>query len=391
MRHEESANCQPDYQSPGSKTPRQLSQPGGADKGRSKRRAALLSVYHHAYERGGAARFLLPERLRPMQLENAAGAVDVLDAQEQQLALAKLVAVVGLETGNRGIRLGNRHGLGALTKRLFEKVSNLPIESLSAAFFDQLGNALLPLDPKKLNLLLDSQAYSAAVHTALLTTAPDTGPACTCEETRRDVDFDVDTLVSKATVEAYVTRDLNELAVVMDPVSWAKLGPDYFAASYKVKTDINGEVQYVDGLPQEDAHTPGESWNGILYEVFQWNWNEAMLCQFRNLLNIDFQVTDSGISMQYSLSDSLDSLVGLDVQGGGIDVDSGQSGACFDPTVQKFFVTATKSLRFTDRTPGNVGLEEPFDLGQALNYTAPPVLEVFLDKAVTIGVCAKLP
>jgi len=54
-------------------------------------------------------------------------------------------------------------------------------------------------------------------------------------------------------------------------------------------------------------------------------------------------------------------------------------------------VKAQKNLRFTDRTPGNVGLEVPVDLGIALNFLAPAMLGVFLDRSVSLAVCQPPP
>jgi hypothetical protein len=356
-----------------------------------KRRAALFSVYYHTHERGGFARFLLPEQLRPMRLERAVSAVHSAD---QRLALARLIGAGGLE---------KRHGLYESTKKLFASVEDLDIDRFMGRFLRSLGELIRSdiievdgeyiFDHKKVALLLDSQGYGAVAYNEVLGTAfePSENPGCIQSATQTDVDFDISTLVSTATVVIDVKRNPGKLAAVLDPVSWQTLGPDYFEFSYKVKQDGNGQVVWTDGLPDQDDHEPGDSWNGLLYEVFHWNWNENTLCTFRNLLNIDFQATQTSITMKYSLSRSIDSVVGFDFQEGGIDVDSGEVSAVYSPTTQQFSLTATKNVRFTSRMPGSVAQGMPFDLGMGLNYMAPALVGIFLDKAVSLGVCATLP
>jgi hypothetical protein len=86
----QNANRGCDQPPPAAKRPRRLPRTDTPDPELCKRRAALLSAYYHTHERGGFARFLLPERLRPMRLEHAVPAVH---SNDQGLALAQLVAV----------------------------------------------------------------------------------------------------------------------------------------------------------------------------------------------------------------------------------------------------------------------------------------------------------
>jgi len=365
-----------------------------------RRRAALLSVYYHAHERGGGGRFLLPERLRPHPPE------DVLPAiapAHQMLALAKLVAAGGLE---------ERHGLNTVTAELFKQIAEgpSPPEGLSP---DQTRknirtqvSAVIAAERARdtVGLLLDSRGYSVAANNVLLETrypmprsnSPPQAPACQKTTTDTDVDFDVNTLVTTVTVSIDVNRPFSELAAVMNPLSWAKLGPDYFVHSYKAKVAA-GEVEYGDDgdpKPADSPANPWDGWNGLLFEQFQWNWNEASMCQFRNLLNIQYVVdpNQQSLDLQYSLCQSLDSTVGFDVQAGGIDVDSGCATATPSPGKPGWWtITAKKHLRFTDRTPDDVGLEVPVDLGMALNYLAPATLGMFLDMSVYMAVCATVP
>jgi hypothetical protein len=357
-----------------------------ADGDLSRRRAALLSAYYHAYDRGGVGRFLLPDQLRPMRLDDALSAID---PDHQKLALAKLVGAGGLE---------ERHGLNRLTKRFFDRVISAEAATqrrkdgfeTEGQFKTLVLKTLKPsirlrLDKGDVGFRIDPRGYRAAVHQVLL------GTTCRRGTPDTDVDYDVTTLVSTATVQIQVERQFSELAKVMDPVSWEKLGPDYFAHSYRAKD--NGKVLCKDGLPErDDTGAVGETWQGVLFEQFQWNWNEATLCEFRNLLNIDYKVTpNKTITLRYSLSESIDSTVGYDVQKGGIDVDSGTATAERSGNSGPWLVTAQKRLRFTDRTPGSVGLEVPFDLGKALNYLAPSMVGIFLDRSLYLAVCADLP
>ena len=364
----------------------------------SARRAALLSVYYHTYDRGGAARMLLPAQLRPLRLEDA---VPAIHEDDRRLALAKLVAAGGLE---------NRHGLYPLTSRLLATVHGLnaaneeTLTELVSTTRDAVAAELTRSIPKKftpcnVGVLLDSRGYSTAVHNVLSNNVLG-GPACSQKNADTDVDFDVNTLVSTATTTIEVQRHFADLAKIMDPRGWRELGPDYFAHSYKAK-EVNGTVQYKDdGNPEPDVGTTapiGTDWSGVLFEQFEWNWNDLSLSQFRNLLRIKFEVDHTQgaehLHLEYSLIQCLDSMVGYDEQDGGLDVDSGFAdvigiGGSAPPTWQ---VTAQKKLRFTDRTPGNVGLEVPVDLGMALNFLAPAMIGIFLDRSVSLAVCQPPP
>lgn len=322
---------------------------------------------------------MLPEKLRPMPLSDA---LVGMDAGDHKVALAKLIAAGGLE---------KRHGLYQLTATLFDEVIGAEERGTEAEkIFGELTDLIQqPMRDREVGLFLDSRGYGAAVHQVLF-------GQCRKTTTDTDVDFDVNTLVSTATVQIVVERPFADLAQVMDPRSWEALGPDYFRHSYKARQTATGKIRYIGDEPEPDpagkTTPPGTTWQGVLFEQFQWNWNEATLSEFRNLLNIDYEaVQDREITLKYNLSQSIDSTVGYDVQQGGIDVDSGTATARPSGTPNSWLVTASKSIRFTDRTPGNIGLEVPFDLGMALNFIAPSILGIFLDRCVYLAVCTNVP
>src|SRR5512139_504484 len=81
--------------------------------------AALNSLYYHAYNRGGAAPFLLPTRLRPMEPQQAVDALEDAHPDARQLALAKIFAG-GLEK-----RYGLSEGALDRLRKGLEKLPNL--------------------------------------------------------------------------------------------------------------------------------------------------------------------------------------------------------------------------------------------------------------------------
>ena len=96
------------------------------------------------------------------------------------------------------------------------------------------------------------------------------------------------------------------LAHQFDPRGWSTNARESFAAS----TPIN----------YQDV---GFGWKGQLYELFEWSWNPEATMSVENHLNVDYDVSESGIFSRYSLAECLSTKLWLSRQPGGLDLDRG--------------------------------------------------------------------
>jgi len=361
--------------------------------------AALLSIYHRTLGPARGAQALLPLPLRPMSVNRAFRVLRAAgEPQAFLIALAKLIGA-GLVYNRDGLweelldvggdrsdhELSPRFGLEQLptlvrpflTTELGRRLPRVPSEDLTDAFQRSL---------------VGSPLYNSAAHDAVFDWyARRTGEhRCRRETLLTDVDLDLQTMVTTFRLQLRVERPFAELVKVLDPVSWSLIGPEYFPKTYMVKV-VNGKIQYDqfgDPLPHTRPQPIGVGRQGLFFEQFGWSLNGSALSEYRNILDISFSaVPGTEISMSYSLTDCLRSSLGADVQAGGIDIDSGYAIAKHEKD-DWWCLEAEKNIRFTDRTRGSVGLDLPYDAGQVLNYFAPSITAVFLDKAIYLAVCA---
>jgi hypothetical protein len=377
----------------------------------TKRRAALFSAYFHAHHRGGAGAFMVSESVRPEPLGTAIPALSQ-DAspdakRHQRLALGKLLGA--------GLHQPDRWGTHKEVLD-FAAVSGIDLVNFDGdvidGLFEQLGVPVVPGDGQLLTqpaLVVGSAAFEAVAQNVVNTLA--IGADCEFEHLGTAITYETSTLVTRVEVTFLVApTDFGALSRALDPRNWPAISPDFFPQAYKVEL-LNGRPVFDGDTPKRDpvidhAHpNGGVSWAGHFYEVYQWNWNETTLSAFRNLLHVSYAVGTDTVKMAFSLSRSLESTMGFDRLGGGIDVDDGGTDAipwdkngkrpwtpsASSPVPTWWKVTCSKRLRFTDRTDSSIGIERPFDMGQILNYLTPALVAMFLEVAVKEGACVRIP
>lgn len=181
--------------------------------------------------------------------------------------------------------------------------------------------------------------------------------------------FDPDSLVTKAETSLEIENVTDELwdiiAESADPQKWQKNAPDFFRTSERV--DGEGGV----------VVSEGENWKGRLHEVFEWNWNPETVARYENFLQIDYQVSATLVTVNYWLEESIRSDLGFGSGVGGLDVDEGELIIKRDGT--NVTASATKSLRYTNRTDG------PDGFVVMLSYLTPATLGVWLDQSLYQG------
>ncbi len=262
------------------------------------------------------------------------------------------------------------------------------------------------------DLLVGSPAFEAIAQDVVYN-QPSLKPDCEFKHLGTLITYDTATLITRVEVSVLVKpADFPTLTRALDPRNWPRIGPEFFPFAYKVEEDAGGQTKFDGDTPrldlafQDKYPRGGINWEGCFYEVFRFNWNETAVSEFRNLLHVDYAMNAAAetVTMTFWLSRCLESTMWFDRLRGGIDVDEGETRAePWDPVSKGrrdrystglrsgwWKVTGSKRLRFTDRTDTNIGMERPFDLGQALNYLTPALVAMFLEVAVKEGSCVKI-
>jgi hypothetical protein len=281
------------------------------------RRAAMLSVYHHAYY---ASDNWLPEEFRPIPLDDAA---KILKADRGQCAKARRrQAVVQLAAAPPSDM-----------RRAALTILDAPQEAIAAELAKQ---SLFDLGERK--------AAIAALLQKLF------GPAianCETKQLGTTVSFDTATLITTVRTSVEVKRNIAALATVVDPRNWATCS-DFFDATYaakKVANDYPVDSNY-DAIEDSMAPPPGTAWQGVLFENFAMSLNAINTAWFKNLLAIDFQPGALQHTLKYQLYKSLRSRVALLEQDDGITKDEGSAKAYQDPLdPNSSIVEGTKAIR----------------------------------------------
>jgi hypothetical protein len=183
-----------------------------------------------------------------------------------------------------------------------------------------------------------------------------------------EVSFDREQLATTGRMWFQAAAPVARLAPLADPRSWRFTS--FFPASDKVHLDESGAV-----VPDVAAPAPGASWRGLLYEHFRWANRFATLCEFANLLNIDFDVGADSIVLGYSLNRPLHGRAWFSRRRVGVDVDSGfyRAQAQGDGTTR---IEMEKKIRFIpleSGSPGGIAL---------LNRLTAPVLRMWMHQVV---------
>ncbi len=182
------------------------------------------------------------------------------------------------------------------------------------------------------------------------------------------VSFDREQLSTTGRMWFQVTAPIARLAPLADPQSWRLTS--FFRSSDKMRIDESGAV-----VPDLSAQRPGTSWRGLLYEHFCWGNRFATMCEFANLLNIDFEVGSESIALAYSLYRPLHGRAWFTRRRIGVDVDSGvyHARAQTDGTTR---IEMEKNIRF-------IPLEAPGVASIALlNRLTAPVLWTWMHRIV---------
>jgi len=168
-----------------------------------------------------------------------------------------------------------------------------------------------------------------------------------------------------------VQKPLAKMVDDLDPYLWSKCS-DFFERSEPVDP--------VDYQPLGGRVDNGKRWQ--MYERFV-----LPAAVFENILNICFTVTDTLISADYSLYDSLLFEFGALQLPGVLERDSGyvRARALSADWTQ---VSMKKTIRYRDLTPDD-GPEGGIDAGQWLNYVAPAMLGLWIDDASQARICCK--
>lgn len=316
--------------------------------------AAFLSIQEHG-QRGVLGQFMLPPAYRPVPIEEA---------------IERLTAAAEPEAAR--LRLGATHAwLRRNPKDVATAQRLLGRGSLRQSTANTLGGTITdPLDFVLRNTsAADGQPY----------------------ETRNassETTFDSVSLVTTVTVSVEVKRAIEPMAALIDPRGWATGAPLFFEDSYQVVTDATGAPTFAGTTPVPSPSVRlGQSWEGVFYENFRWQWNDITTSSFQNLLNMDFSVREGAIEYTFLLRECLSSTVGLLTRAGGLDVDSGF--ARLQQRGEWVHVVAQKSVRFTDMTPYSV--ETPIDIGQTLNYMAPSIVGGWMEFFTIQGVTSDPP
>jgi hypothetical protein len=160
-----------------------------------------------------------------------------------------------------------------------------------------------------------------------------------------------------------VQRPLDAVAVSLDPQNWSHCNA-FFRASYVVDETagpILDQCWSLDGAdppPSKQVPLQGTGWDARLFEHFAFDFAWVEWSWFRNLLHIQATRTDLEYRFRFDLDDALCSRVLLDTAGGGFGIDGGYLEVT--PAVGAdgwLEVAATKELAFSGRPLMDVYLD----------------------------------
>ena len=303
-------------------------------------RRAMWSVY---YKSAGHRRSVLPPRLRPMRLEDA---LDVLIAHPDQHG--------GARRRRAALRLAAADLHEKARPEVVHRVTKLANEVHVEGLLDSVGER----DLSSVNSVL-KKAPHAKIDCAAV------------NNVKIKVDYDPRTHDSTVISVGLVQKPLAQMVGDLDPYRWSKCS-DFFERSEPVDP--------VDYKPLGGRVANGKRWQ--MYERFA-----LPGAVFENILNICFTVTDTLISADYSLYDSLLFEFGVLQLPGVLERDSGyvRARALSADWTQ---VSMKKTIRYRDLTPDD-GPEGGIDAGQWLNYVAPAMLGLWIDDASQARICCK--
>lgn len=392
---------------------------------RSKRRRALIALYHHTSPSAGVR---LPASHRPLPLKAAIKELSQTELHSRDIRHICALRLNGSDQHrHKALELLKDHApqkvqeilqahRGEIQRhaeqakeKLNEAKSRLesgPLQQVQHLM--QLAGSKLPsfgednpLSQAKQQLV--SALGSSSLDDALAT--PDSQAVLRQPILRQHIassaEYDPNTLITTAKVHVRVKRPLWELVRLLRPAGWADSAPDYFQSTYWVANkgenpvvdqDASGrpEGRPLSQQPDFDTYTGGDkSFEGVFYENFEWDWTVTTLSAFRNFLNTSYAATDETIDLEFSLRRCLQSQVGPMRRSGGLDVDSGYTRARLgaDGWID---VEAIKNVRFTDLTDSNSDAG-PMDPGLYMNYLAPSIVGSWMDQLVYAGLAAPLP
>lgn len=300
----------------------------------------------------------------------------------------KLGAPLSLERSLHALARGTPHG-GRLKRQLAAALARAPREEQHA---HRGCRALLGADKHAQLQALQAPHERSKLARTLLS---DKKEACEVDHHTTDIRFDPHTFITTAVVSAQVKRPVSDFAKQSDPRNWATVAPIAFQQSYQVQLAADGSPrQDEDGcflalLPgAPGASALGSSWRGKMFEDVVFAVDELQLSQFRNLLNIQFEVTRERVRMDFSLYRAVSCDVVVRELPGGLDVDDGFFSA--EPVRGRkgwTQITGKKRVRFCDLTPSDSPYMEPATSGQYLNYMAPSLVGIFMDEFIYNGAC----
>jgi len=282
------------------------------------RRAALLSVYAHAYA---------AERERDVPSMSVKDAAEHLREDVGELAEARR---------RRAIAKVAAAGVDRYRDALVRLDTDTTVDRIRAVLDLHPGAKPLVKEILVYNLLLAQQGDPIpwCMPTYPITTVIDDGTAV------------------EATVHLAVHRDLKDLAEVSDPQHWHDCSV-FFEQSYVA--DRNSNSKYPSGCgpdPARKKRAPGSPWPDVLFEHFKLDWKlpEIQGSWFKNLLCID-PLSTAQYGYRYRLHTSLCSEVLGCKQNGGLGIDEGhfELTGGVSPVSAWTFVEAVKRVKFSAR------------------------------------------
>jgi hypothetical protein len=146
------------------------------------------------------------------------------------------------------------------------------------------------------------------------------------------------------------TKTLEFCAKRSDPRTWSTNFNSTFRKTYEVKARPQDSFEDPPSMGFPPTEGPGKSWKGRLFEFARMEVSAfGDLTEFRNILDIRFNVDDSTVTLMYSLNECLTtSVFGIEDEGG-IDVDSGEGGVSV--TGEEITASALKCIRFSEAAP----------------------------------------
>lgn len=320
-------------------TPPELSVPNPSPA--AQRRAALLSVYYHAWIVDHPRPTVGPT---PIDLEKAARIL-VEDA-DPQAAARRRRAIVKLAV----------YGTTCPAHRKAVAILLGPTKDLQPDLEEAVKEAKAQHD---LPVAVE-QAVDAFLGTHMMTPLHE---ECRTTYPLTMVRFDPFLGDTWAETRFRIQRPLDAVAVSLDPQNWSHCNA-FFRASYVVDEKAGSVLDQCwspDGAdPKRSKQLPlqGSSWDGRLFEHFAFDFAWVEWSWFRNLLHIQATRTNLEYRFRFDLDDALCSRVLLDTAGGGFGIDGGYLEVTPAVGAEGWLeVAATKELAFSGRPLMDVYLD----------------------------------